>query len=196
MRAILASNNKGKLRELNQILSGLGIEVISQREAGITLEVEENGTTFEANSLLKAEAVCSLSGMVTIADDSGLWVEALGGAPGVYSHRYGTPDLDDEGRNQLLLRNLRTVRNRACKFVCVITCCFPDGRRLVARGECHGAIAHSPAGAQGFGYDPIFYLPELGKTMAELTDGEKNAISHRGRALVKLVEMLSQIENL
>ena len=192
MKAVLASNNKGKLKELNAILSGLGMEVISQREEGYDLEVEENGTTFEENSLLKARAACEASGMIAIADDSGLVVDALDGAPGVYSARYGTPDLDDQGRTALLLKNMEGKENRACRFVSVITCCFPDGRTLVARGTCEGEIGYEPQGENGFGYDPIFYVPEKGRTFAQLSDEEKNAMSHRGRAIARLAELLKE----
>lgn len=192
MKAVLASNNPGKLKELNEILSGLGMEVISQREAGYDLDVEESGTTFEENSWLKARAACRVSGMIAIADDSGLVVDALGGAPGVYSARYGSPELDDRGRTALLLKNMEGEENRACRFVSVITCCFPDGRKLVARGVCEGRVAFAPQGENGFGYDPIFYLPEKGKTFAQLSEEEKNAISHRGRAIAKLAELLRQ----
>jgi XTP/dITP diphosphohydrolase len=192
MKAVLASNNPGKLRELNTILSALGLEVISQREAGLNLDVEETGTTFEENSLLKAQAACQASGMIAIADDSGLEVDALNGAPGVYSARYGTPDLDDQGRTALLLKNMEGKEERACRFVSVVTCCFPDGRVLVARGTCEGQVAEAPQGENGFGYDPIFYVPELEKTFAQLSDEEKNARSHRGRALQKLAELLKE----
>ncbi len=192
MKAVLASNNPGKLRELNAILSGLGVEVISQREAGYDLDVEENGATFEENSYLKAWAACQASGMIAIADDSGLVVDALGGAPGVYSARYGSPELDDAGRTALLLKNMEGKENRACRFVSVITCCFPDGRKLVARGACEGQVGFTPTGENGFGYDPIFYLPEKGRTFAQLSDQEKNAISHRGRAIAKLAELLKE----
>jgi XTP/dITP diphosphohydrolase len=192
MKAVLASNNPGKLRELNTILSALGLEVISQREAGLNLDVEETGTTFEENSLLKAQAACRASGMIAIADDSGLEVDALNGAPGVYSARYGTPDLDDQGRTALLLKNMEGKEERACRFVSVVTCCFPDGRVLVARGTCEGQVAEAPQGENGFGYDPIFYVPELEKTFAQLSDQEKNARSHRGRALQKLAELLKE----
>jgi XTP/dITP diphosphohydrolase len=192
MKAVLASNNPGKLRELNTILSALGLEVISQREAGLNLDVEETGTTFEENSLLKAQAACQASGMIAIADDSGLEVDALNGAPGVYSARYGTPDLDDQGRTALLLKNMEGKEERACRFVSVVTCCFPDGRVLVARGTCEGQVAENPQGENGFGYDPIFYVPELEKTFAQLSDEEKNARSHRGRALQKLAELLKE----
>jgi XTP/dITP diphosphohydrolase len=192
MKAVLASNNPGKLRELNTILSALGLEVISQREAGLNLDVEETGTTFEENSLLKAQAACQASGMIAIADDSGLEVDALNGAPGVYSARYGTPDLDDQGRTALLLKNMEGKEERACRFVSVVTCCFPDGRVLVARGTCEGQVAENPRGDNGFGYDPIFYVPEPKKTFAQLSDEEKNARSHRGRALQKLAELLKE----
>jgi XTP/dITP diphosphohydrolase len=192
MKAVLASNNPGKLRELNTILSALGLEVIFQREAGLNLDVEETGTTFEENSLLKAQAACQASGMIAIADDSGLEVDALNGAPGVYSARYGTPDLDDQGRTALLLKNMEGKEERACRFVSVVTCCFPDGRVLVARGTCEGQVAEAPQGENGFGYDPIFYVPELEKTFAQLSDEEKNARSHRGRALQKLAELLKE----
>lgn len=192
MKAVLASRNRNKLAELNEILSGLGIEVVSQDELGVDLEVEETGSTFEENSLLKASAVCERTGLPAIADDSGLVVDALGGEPGVHSHRYGSPDLDDAGRTALLLRNMEGKTDRSCRFVCVITCCFPDGRKVVARGVCEGEVASAPAGENGFGYDPVFYLPELGKTFAQLDSGEKNAVSHRGRALRQLAELLRQ----
>ena len=192
MKAVLASSNRNKLIELNEILSALGIEVVSQRDLGLNLDVEETGETFEENSYLKASAVCSRTGMIAIADDSGLVVDALGGAPGVRSHRYGTPDLDDEGRWRLLLKNMEGRTDRTCRFVCVITCCFPDGRRLTARGTCEGTVAEAPAGENGFGYDPIFYIPELGKTFAQLSGAEKNAVSHRGRALAQLAELLKR----
>lgn len=183
MRAVLASHNKKKIAELQTILGDLGVEVISQSEAGVDIEVEETGTTFEENARLKAHAVMEATGLPAIADDSGLSVDALNGEPGVYSARYGGPGLDDTGRWQLLLKNMEGEENRACRFVCVICCAFPDGGELLARGECPGVLAHAPQGEGGFGYDPIFYLPQLDKTMAQLTPQEKNSISHRGNAL-------------
>ena len=183
MKLVLASKNQKKLTEMNDILARLGVEVCSEAEAGVDLEVEETGTTFEANSLLKAKAVMEASGLPAIADDSGLCVECLGGAPGVYSARYGGEGLDDIARYRLLLENMRGQMTRAAKFVSVITCCFPNGDVLTARGECPGAIAYAPMGEGGFGYDPVFFVPELKKTFAQLTAGDKNAISHRGRAL-------------
>ena len=194
MKLVLASKNKKKLAELNDILSHLGIEVCSEAEVGVDVEVEETGTTFEENSLLKAKAVMEASGLPAIADDSGLCVDALKGAPGVYSARYGGGDLDDTGRYKLLLENMRGQMPRTAKFVSVITCCFPNGDVISARGECPGTIAFAPMGEGGFGYDPVFFVPSLKKTFAQLTAEEKNAISHRGKALeafkVKLEEYL------
>ena len=195
MKLVLASKNQKKLVEMRDILSQLGIEVCSEAEAGVDVEVEETGTTFEENSLLKARAVMEASGLPAIADDSGLCVDALGGAPGVYSARYGGPGLDDVGRYRLLLENMKG-QPRGAKFVSVITCCFPNGDVISARGECPGTIAFAPMGEGGFGYDPVFFVPTLKKTFAQLTAEEKNAISHRGKALeafqVKLKEYLSK----
>lgn len=183
MKLVLASKNQKKLVEMNDILSHLGIEVCSEEEAGVDLEVEETGATFEENSLLKAKAVMEASGLPAIADDSGLCVECLNGAPGVYSARYGGEGLSDEERYRILLENMRGQMTRAAKFVSVITCCFPNGGVLTARGECPGTIAFAPMGEGGFGYDPVFFLPKLKKTFAQLAPEEKNAVSHRGRAL-------------
>ena len=191
MKVILASQNQHKLVELSAILSQLGFEIALESEYGLHVDVDETGTTFEENSLLKAEAVMKASGMPVLADDSGLMVDALDGAPGVYSARYGHKSSDAE-RIAYLLENLKDVpaERRTAKFVCVITCRWPDGRRIVARGECPGQILFAPKGTGGFGYDPVFYLPELEKTYAELAPEEKNAISHRGNALKILKEEL------
>ena len=183
MKLVLASKNKKKLVEMNAILSQLGIEVCSEADAGIDIDVEETGTTFEENSLLKAKVVMEASGMPAIADDSGLCVACLNDAPGVYSARYGGEGLDDVGRYQLLLANMRGQLDRSAKFVSVITCCFPNGDVITARGECPGTIAFAPMGEGGFGYDPVFFIPGMKKTFAQLTAEEKNAISHRGKAL-------------
>lgn len=189
MRYILASNNKGKLREMKAILSDLGAEVVSQSEAGLELEAEETGATFEENAMIKARAACTALSEPAIADDSGLAVEAQGGAPGVYSARYGGDYCkNDEERVQLLLKNLETDENRRAKFVSCIACVFPNGDIITARGECEGEITVQPRGEGGFGYDPIFEIPGTGKTMAELSDEEKNNVSHRGKAL-KIFEM-------
>ena len=192
MRLVLASKNQKKLAEMNDILSHLGIQVCSEAEAGVDVEVEETGTTFEENSLLKAKAVMEASGLPAIADDSGLCVDALSGAPGVYSARYGGPDLDDAGRYRLLLENMRGQSPRTAKFVSVITCCFPNGDVLTARGECPGTIAFAPMGEGGFGYDPVFFIPALKKTFAQLTPEEKNAVSHRGKALELFKQKLEE----
>ena len=190
MRLVLASKNGKKLAEMRDILSHMGVEVCLQSEAGVDVDVEETGTTFEENSLLKARAVMQASGLPAIADDSGLCVDALGGAPGVYSARYGGPGLDDTGRYRLLLENMRG-QPRGAKFVSVITLCMPNGDVITARGECPGTLAYAPQGENGFGYDPVFFVPEKKKTFAQLTPEEKNAISHRGRALAVFQEKLA-----
>ena len=184
MKVILASQNQHKLVELSNILSKLGFEIALESEYGLDIDVEETGTTFEENSFLKAEAVMKASGLPVLADDSGLMVDALNGAPGVYSARYGHKSSDGE-RTAFLLENMKDVPDdkRTAKFVCVITCLWPDGRKIVARGECPGVITREVHGENGFGYDPVFYLPELGMTYAELPSEQKNAISHRARAL-------------
>ena len=193
-KLVLASKNQKKLVELDAILSQLGVQVCSEADAGVDVEVEETGTTFEENSLLKARAVMEASGLPAVADDSGLCVDALNGAPGVYSARYGGEGLDDAGRYRLLLENMRGQMPRTAKFVSVITCCFPNGDVLSAQGECPGTIAFAPMGEGGFGYDPVFFIPSMKKTFAQLSPEEKNAISHRGKALeafqVKLEEYL------
>ena len=191
MKVVLASKNAHKLQELQDILSAQGVEGILESAAGVDVEVEETGTTFEENSLLKARAVMEASGLPAIADDSGLMVDALNGAPGVYSARYGGPGLDDAGRYRLLLENMRGVLDRKCRFVSAITLCMPSGDIVTARGECPGTLAYAPQGENGFGYDPIFFVPEKKKTFAQLTAEEKNAISHRGRALQLFQEKLA-----
>ena len=195
MKAVLASHNQKKIKELREILADLGVEVLSQSDVGVSLEPEETGTTFEENARIKARAVMEATGLPAIADDSGLAVDALDGAPGVWSARYGGEGLDDAGRWQLLLKNMEGKPDRACRFVCVVCCIFPDGRELMARGECPGVLAEAPAGEGGFGYDPVFWLPRLGRTMAQLTPQEKNGISHRGNALRKFKEKWETIQN-
>lgn len=195
MKVILASKNQHKLTELSAILSQLGFEIALESEYGLDIDVEETGTTFEENSFLKADAVMKASGLPVLADDSGLMVDALDGAPGVYSARYGHKASDKE-RTAYLLENMKDVpeERRGAKFVCVITCLFPDGRKIVARGECPGVIARAPHGENGFGYDPVFYLPELGMTYAELPSEQKNAISHRARALQEFCRKYQQMQ--
>ena len=195
MKMVLASKNAHKLVEMKDILSQLGVEVVLESDVGVDVDVEETGTTFEENAYLKAHAVCEASGLPAIADDSGLCVDALNGAPGVYSARYGGPELDDKGRYQLLLNNLRGQLDRRGKFVSAICCYFPNGDKVEARGECPGTIAYAPKGEGGFGYDPVFFIPGLKKTFAELTAEEKNAISHRGNALKKFKTELENYLN-
>ena len=195
MKVILASKNPHKLTELSVILSQHGFEIALESEYGLDIDVDETGTTFEENSLLKAEAVMKASGLPVLADDSGLMVDALDGAPGVYSARYGHKSSDGE-RTAFLLENMKDVPDgkRTAKFVCVITCLWPDGRKIVARGECPGVITREVHGKNGFGYDPVFYLPELGMTYAELPSEQKNAISHRARALQEFCRKYQQMQ--
>lgn len=183
MKFVLASHNKKKLKELQAILGELGIAVVSQDQVGLNLEPEENGETFGENARIKAQAVMEASGLPAIADDSGLCVDVLQGGPGVYSARYGGPGLSDAEKNQLLLQNMRGLTPRTCHFACHITCCFPNGDVLDAEGTCPGTVAFVPMGEDGFGYDPIFFVPKLKKTFAQLSPEEKNALSHRGNAL-------------
>lgn len=180
---ILASNNKDKIKEVKEILKDF--EIVSLKEAGIDLDVEENGTTFEENALIKARAVAKLTGKITMADDSGLEIDALNKEPGVYSARYMGHDTSYDIKNQSLIDRLEGVEgeDRSGRFVCAIAICFPDGREIVKRGTMEGLIAKEIKGNNGFGYDPIVYLPEYGKTSAELDPEEKNKISHRGKAL-------------
>ena len=183
MKFILASQNQHKLVEMQNILSAHGVEVVLQSELGLHVEVEETGATFAENAMLKAKAVMAASGLPAIADDSGVCVDALSGAPGVYSARYGGPELDDVGRYRLLLENMRGARDRTDHFTSAIACVFPNGDTIEAEGICPGMIAYAPQGDGGFGYDPVFFLPQLRKTYAQLTPEEKAAVSHRGKAL-------------
>ena len=192
MRFVLASNNKKKLIEMREILGELGIQVLSQAEAGIATEPEETGTTFEENSVIKAAAACNASGLPALADDSGLVVDALGGAPGVYSARYGGEGLDDKQRYELLLKNMDGISDRSARFVSCVSAVFPNGDKITAEGTCEGTIMYSPAGDGGFGYDPVFFSLDMGKSMAELTHEEKNSISHRGNAMRKFAPLLME----
>lgn len=190
MKFVLATHNPGKLREMADILSRLGVEVVSPGDVGADVEVEETGTTFAENAMLKARAICAASGLPAVADDSGLCVDALNGGPGVYSARYGGAGLDDAGRTALLLSNLRGQTTRAAHFACAVACAFPNGDTLTAEGRCHGTVAFAPMGNGGFGYDPVFFVPALSKTFAQLTAEEKHAISHRGKALAEFAGKL------
>ena len=195
MKVVLASHNPHKLVEIREILQPLGIDVLLESELGVAVEVEETGTTFAENAALKAKAVMEATGLPALADDSGIAVKALGGAPGIYSARYGgDPTLDDWGRLQLLLQNTAQVPDgqRQAKFVAAIALVYPDGRQIAVQGEVHGELLRQPVGEGGFGYDPIFYYPPAGKSFAQLTAEEKNQVSHRARALRSLVEKLSE----
>ena len=191
MRFVLATHNPGKLQEMGEILRDLGVEVVSPAALGIPVDVEETGTTFLENALLKAKAICRAANLPAIADDSGLCVDALNGAPGVYSARYGGEGLDDKGRYQLLLSSMRGQTTRAAHFTCSIACAFPNGDTLTAEGQVQGTIAFAPMGEGGFGYDPVFFYPPLAKTFGQLTAEEKSAISHRGKALASFSEKLA-----
>ena len=184
MKLLAATGNKHKIKEISRILSPLGYEVITPAELGIDIDPEETGTTFLENATIKAQAFAALADIPVLADDSGLEVDALGGEPGIYSSRYA--EGTDADRVAKLLANLKGKGNRTARFVCEVVMIFPDGKTVSARGECFGTIADEPAGSGGFGYDPVFYVESFGKTMAELTEDEKNFISHRGNALKNL----------
>ena len=195
MKVVLASKNKHKLVEISKITQQFDIELVLQSELGVDIDVEETGTTFEENSLLKAKAVMEATGLPALADDSGIAVDALNGEPGVYSARYGFDDsLDDWGRLLLLLKNTEHVPDgqRQAQFVCVITMVTPDGKVIQARGEIHGELLREPRGENGFGYDPIFYYPPAGKSTAEMSPEDKNEVSHRGNALKLFYEKLKE----
>ncbi len=192
MRVLVATNNAKKRKELDSILHALGVETVTPAELGINCEVEETGETFEENAMLKAKNGAILAGIPAIADDSGLMVDALGGRPGVYSARYGGEGLDDAGRTLRLLCELKGVTARGAKFVSAIAYYANDGDCFTVRGECAGRIADAPHGAGGFGYDPIFYVPEYGMTYSEMDPELKNRISHRGVALARFCERLKQ----
>ena len=195
MKVILASKNPHKLEEISKITEKFGFELVLQSQLGVDIDVEETGTTFEENSFLKAEAVMKATGYPALADDSGLMVDALNGEPGIYSARYGFDEsLNDWGRLCLLLKNAEQVPDdqRQAKFVCVITFVHPDGQVIQARGEFHGEILREAKGQNGFGYDPIFYYPPLGKTAAQLLPEEKNQVSHRAVALKAFYEKMKE----
>ncbi len=194
MDFILATNNMKKLAEMQRILSPLGINVVTAKMLGIQLEdVEENGTTFEENAEIKATAACKETGMPSIADDSGLCVDYLDGAPGIFSARFSGGHGDDERNNDLLLEKLQGVpaEERGAHYVCAICCAFPDGKKIIVRGECYGTIGFERDGNEGFGYDPLFIIN--GKAFGRYTAEEKDKISHRGNALRKLKAELEKV---
>ena len=195
MKIVLASKNKHKLVEISRITEKFGFELVLQSDLGVDIDVEENGTTFEENSFIKAEAVMKATGLPALADDSGIAVDALNGEPGIYSARYGFDEsLDDWGRLELLLKNTEHVPDgqRQAQFVCVITMVTPEGQVIQARGEIHGELLRAPVGENGFGYDPIFYYPPAGMSTAEMPPEEKNKVSHRGNALRVFNEKLKE----
>ena len=192
---VAASRNKHKIEEIEAITSKFGMKLISRDDAGVPkFEIEEDGETFEENSFQKAEEIMKVCGCTTLADDSGLMVDYLGGAPGVYSARFAGEKADDEANNRKLLKLLENVdgSDRKAKFVSVITMVFPDGSSLVARGECHGRILREAAGENGFGYDPLFVPEGWDKSFAQLSPKEKNQISHRAIALAELERLLKE----
>ena len=189
---LLATNNKGKIAEYRELLCGCGYRLVTPAEKGISLEVEETGDTFAENAAIKAKAFAAASGVLTLADDSGLEVDALGGEPGVKSARYAGEHASDAQRVALLLKNMEPVpeKNRSARFRCVIVVSSPTGKTRSAEGAVEGMISLTPLGENGFGYDPVFFLPDRGKTMAELPSAEKNRISHRAIAARKVCKIL------
>ena len=193
-KIIFATGNEGKMREVRMILGDLGIQVMSMKEAGVTAEADENGTTFEENAIIKAKEIMEKTGEIVLADDSGLEVDALGGEPGIYSARYMGYDTSYHIKNNSLIERLegKTGEERSARFVCAIAACFPDGRVLTTRGTMEGQIGYEEKGENGFGYDPVFYLPEYQCYSAELPLEEKNKLSHRGKALRLMKEALQR----
>ena len=193
-KIIFATGNEGKMREVRMILGDLGIQVISMKEAGVTAEADENGTTFEENAIIKAKEIMEKTGEIVLADDSGLEVDALGGEPGIYSARYMGYDTSYHIKNNSLIERLegKTGEERSARFVCAIAACFPEGRVLTTRGTMEGQIGYEEKGENGFGYDPVFYLPEYQCYSAELPLEEKNKLSHRGKALRLMKEALQR----
>ena len=194
-KIIFATGNENKMVEIRMILADCGYEIVSQKQAGIDIDVVEDGTTFEENAIIKATAISKCpeaAGCVVLADDSGLEVDYLDKAPGIYSARYEGVDTPYSIKNQLIIDRVADAKGdeRSARFVCVIAAVFPDGRVLTRRGTIEGQIAYEPASENGFGYDPIFYVPEFGKTTAQLAPEEKNKVSHRGRALEMIKEVL------
>ena len=195
MKVVLASKNKHKLAEISQITRKFDIELVLESELGVDIDVEETGSTFEENSFLKANAVMQATGLPALADDSGIAVDALNGEPGIYSARYGFDEtLDDAGRVRLLLKNMEAVpdEKRQAQFVCVITLVTPAGETIQARGEVHGLVTRAPIGEGGFGYDPIFYYPPFGQTLAQVPQEQKNQVSHRAEALKIFYQKLKE----
>lgn len=191
-KLIAATKNKGKLKEIIEILDNLPYEVISMEQAGISDDIEENGSTFEENALIKAREIYKITGQMVMADDSGLEVDYLGGAPGIYSSRFAGEGATDADKNKKLLSLLDGVpfEKRTARFVCAIAVIFPDGKHFTVRGTCEGFIGFKPEGSNGFGYDPLFFMSEYNMTTAQMSSEQKHKISHRGKALRLMVEEL------
>ncbi|MFR2774367.1 MAG: XTP/dITP diphosphatase [Anaerostipes sp.] len=191
-RLIFATGNQDKMREIREILGDKDYEILSMKEAGIDLDIVEDGSTFEENAMIKAKAVMETTGALTLADDSGLEIDAFGGGPGIYSARYLGTDTSYIEKNKVILEKLKDIpeEKRTARFVCAIAAAFPNGQTLTTRGTMEGIIGYEAKGENGFGYDPIFYLPQLEKYSAELSRDEKNSLSHRGEALRKMKEIL------
>lgn len=194
IKIIFATGNQGKMREIKQIMADMDVEVVSMKDAGIFVDIEENGATFEENALIKARVIANEANAIVLADDSGLEIDYLDKAPGVLSARYMGEDTPYEVKNAHILDHLKEVqgKERSARFVCAIAAVFPDGREFTTYATIEGEIAHKSAGENGFGYDPIFFVPEFGKTTAELTAEEKNKISHRGKALTMMKEIIKK----
>ncbi len=194
-RIIFATGNKDKMKEIREILCESGREILSMAEAGLETDIEETGTTFEENALIKARAIAEKTDDIVLADDSGLEIDYLGGEPGIYSSRYMGKDTSYDVKNRNFIERLEGVEGdeRSARFVCAIAAVLPDKSEIVVRGTMEGQIAHELKGENGFGYDPVFYLPEYGKTSAEISPEEKHAISHRGKALRAMRDELKKI---
>ncbi len=197
-KIVFATGNAGKIKEINMIMADTGMEVISMKDAGISIDIEENGTTYEENAMIKARAVAAHTDDIVLADDSGLEIDYLNKEPGVYSARYMGEDTSYRIKNANLIQRLEGVpdEQRTARFVCAIAAVLPDGRELTTRATIEGRIGYEEKGQNGFGFDPIFYVPEFGKTTAELSEEEKNQVSHRGKALELMKKELKKYENI
>ena len=197
-RIVFATGNAGKIREINAIMADTGFKVVSMNDAGIQMEIEENGNTYEENALIKARAVAALTEDIVMADDSGLEIDYLNKEPGIFSARYMGADTPYSIKNAELINRLEGVpdEKRTARFVCAIAAVLPEGKELTVRATIEGRIDYEEKGTAGFGYDPIFYVPELQKTTAELTEAEKNEVSHRGKALRLMKEELKKYEGI
>lgn len=193
-KIIFATGNQDKMKEIREILSDMDVEVVSMKEAGIHADIVEDGSTFEENAVIKAKTICKMTGEITLADDSGLEIDYLNKEPGIYSARYAGTDTSYDIKNSLLLSRMKGVpdKQRTARFVCAVAAVFPNGDKEVVRGTMEGCIGYEIAGANGFGYDPIFFLPEYGCTSAELAPEKKNELSHRGEALRMMRQIMEK----